>query len=264
MDNNVEKKDAPGQPQKPKKQEGGGDPQINKQSSPLESGQPIKPIISPPARKARRPIPVIPDEPFDEFEQAPYFMKKGRGYWKWFIGIIVVGVIVWMIPGSFEEEHQKIETRIESAQVPGEKRDIDLFITDKSLMGLIHSRIPVDLGGGVDEKINRTLEVLFEEYQKGGGPFPQEMLIREVFMNGEEAIVSIDGAFRKKFMGGGWSELLAVYSLVNTITENFDQVKEVRILIDDQETPFFVSHVSLDGPLRPNLNLLVLEETPDL
>lgn len=264
MDNKEDKKDNPGLPQNHKKQGDSIDPQIKKQIAPPVWGMPDKQKISSPGKRARRPIPVIPDEDQKEFETGPYFTQKGKGYWKWFVGIILFGVIVWMIPGSVETEHITVPKEIKSVDEPMEKKDILLFMTDESEMGLIQRGISIDLGGSIEKRINTVLVALFNEYQNVPGPFPQEIIVREIFMNGDEPIISIDGAFRKRFMGGGWSELLAVYSLVNTITQNFEQVKAVRILINDQETKFFVSHVSLEKSLAPNMAIVLPDETPDL
>lgn len=299
MDNIEDKQDNLYEPQQPDNQEDSLDPQINEQASPPISPEPDNqaPIQSPveelrqpageqpleppaeqtveqspepnrepePVKRPDRPrIPVIPDEHLDDFDEAQYLPKKGKGYGKWFIALCLLGVLVWMIPGSFDTEEIVVQKESGFVKVPGVKREIQLYLTDKSQMGLIQTGVTIDLGGTTEQKIHSVLEALFAENQRIRGPFPQEIIVRDIFMHGEEAIISLDGAFKKKFMGGGWSELLAVYSLVNTICDNFELVNTVRILINDQETEFFVSHISLAGSLKPSSSLLLLDETPDL
>jgi hypothetical protein len=56
--------------------------------------------------------------------------------------------------------------------------------------------------------------------------------------------------------GGSDEELLAVYSVVDTITSNFPSVRRVQILIDDRPAETLAGHVDLSRPLPPDMTLL--------
>ena len=47
----------------------------------------------------------------------------------------------------------------------------------------------------------------------------------------------------KNHPGGSWGELLTIYSIVNTITKNFSQVHQVRLLIDGLEVETLRGHL---------------------
>lgn len=44
-----------------------------------------------------------------------------------------------------------------------------------------------------------------------------------------------------------WQELIALYAIVNTLTENFEEIKSVRFLLDGKEAKTLAGHISLAG-----------------
>jgi hypothetical protein len=63
-------------------------------------------------------------------------------------------------------------------------------------------------------------------------------------------------SLRDEHPGGAWTEVLAVYSLVNTLVENFSDVKQVQILIDGNESETLAGHVDISRPLMSRIQLL--------
>ena len=55
-----------------------------------------------------------------------------------------------------------------------------------------------------------------------------------------------------KHSGGVLQELLTVYSVVNTLTENLPAVTSVQLLVDGREPNTLAGHVDLRQPLSKN------------
>lgn len=51
--------------------------------------------------------------------------------------------------------------------------------------------------------------------------------------------------------GGTTSEYLAVYSILNTLFENFSWIRGARLLVDGKETDTLSGHISMDRVFRP-------------
>lgn len=45
--------------------------------------------------------------------------------------------------------------------------------------------------------------------------------------------------------GSAWDEILAVYAVVNTLTQNFEDIKQVHFLVDGREAQTLAGHISL-------------------
>jgi spore germination protein GerM len=75
-------------------------------------------------------------------------------------------------------------------------------------------------------------------------------------VNGEKVRVNFNSALTKNHPGGSSAELMTVYSIVNTLTLNFPQIKRVQILIDGKPIETIAGHLSLREPLSPKPDLI--------
>jgi spore germination protein GerM len=108
----------------------------------------------------------------------------------------------------------------------------------------------------------RQLRVVVEELLRGSqsgrkAPLPAETHVREVFVTARGiAYVDVSKEIAEKPLPGADAEMLAVFSLVNSITMNFPAVKRVQILIEGRVAETLAGHVDLSRPLLPDVTLL--------
>jgi len=84
--------------------------------------------------------------------------------------------------------------------------------------------------------------------------FPADTIVRGAWLLPDgTAFVDLGGAtLTNGWASGSHEELLAVYSVVQTIATNFPEAKRVRLLINDSPAETLAGHVALDRPLVPN------------
>lgn len=70
------------------------------------------------------------------------------------------------------------------------------------------------------------------------------------------AKVNFNKALSKDHPGGSSAEIMTVYSIVNSLTLNFPQIRRVQILIEGEVGESIAGHLSLDQPVSPNLDLV--------
>jgi spore germination protein GerM len=70
------------------------------------------------------------------------------------------------------------------------------------------------------------------------------------------AKVNFNKALSKDHPGGSSAEIMTVYSIVNSLTLNFPQIRRVQILIEGEVGASIAGHLSLDQPVSPNLDLV--------
>jgi spore germination protein GerM len=63
------------------------------------------------------------------------------------------------------------------------------------------------------------------------------------------AKVNFDEALSKDHPGGSSAEMMSIYSIVNSLTLNFPQIKKVQILIEGKTGRTIAGHLSLDQPI---------------
>ncbi len=86
---------------------------------------------------------------------------------------------------------------------------------------------------------------------------PQNTAIRAIYVT-QEGICYIDmtAAIVDQHPGGIKSELLTVYSIVNSVVLNVPEVEAVKILINGSESTTLAGHIDLQVPVKANMLLI--------
>ena len=105
-----------------------------------------------------------------------------------------------------------------------------------------------------------AMPVVVRELMKGpvansalGRLFPADTVVRATYLlPGGTVIVDLGGSTLTQGWGtGSHQELLALYSLVQTLTANFGEAKRVRVLINGTPAETLAGHISLAKSLEP-------------
>ncbi len=83
-------------------------------------------------------------------------------------------------------------------------------------------------------------------------PIPAGTKLLSVFVTDGLIIINLSKEFVNNLMGDGEAELVAVYSLVNSLLFNIEGVDGVQILIEGERVPTLRGLVDLDQPLIAN------------
>jgi spore germination protein GerM len=70
------------------------------------------------------------------------------------------------------------------------------------------------------------------------------------------AKINFNKALSKNHPGGSSAEIITVYSIVNSLTLNFPQIKKVQILIEGETGKTIAGHLSLDQPISSKPELI--------
>ena len=105
-----------------------------------------------------------------------------------------------------------------------------------------------------------AMAVIVRELFKGpanpafGRAFPADTVVRGAFLLPDgTGFVDLGGTtLTQGWAAGSHEELMAVYSLVQTITANFPEAKRVRILVNGPPAETLAGHVALDRALVPS------------
>jgi spore germination protein GerM len=109
-----------------------------------------------------------------------------------------------------------------------------------------------------------ALSVVARELLKGSANaavpriFPPDSVVRATFLLPDgTAFVDLGGPTLTQGWGtGSHEELMAIYSIVSTVTTNFPAVKRVRILVNGQVAETLAGHISLRQALKPMPSLV--------
>jgi hypothetical protein len=110
------------------------------------------------------------------------------------------------------------------------------------------------------EALKPLLQALLEKSDEADPrPVPAGIEVRAGYLLPEgTAIVDLGGPL----FAGGWktgsdAEVMLIYSVVQTATDNLPSVRQVQILLNGHPADTLAGHVSIEHPLRPIPGLVV-------
>ena len=187
--------------------------------------------------------------------------KKG-GIGKFFVFLIIVGM------GLFLAYHFRQEImdflRPLSAKKPEkriavkEKKVVTLFFSEEEGEYLVGEKREIPKRDRVEEEARETLAELIRGPQGAfipTVPSRAKLLTLQIDAQGL-AKVNFDQALSREHPGGSSAEMLTLYSIVNSLTLNFPQIKRVQILIDGKAVESIAGHISLKHPVSFNPSIV--------
>jgi spore germination protein GerM len=148
-------------------------------------------------------------------------------------------------------------TRLSEAalQSSSPSQGVTLYFPSHDQGKLLAETRPLALAAGDTNRIRQIVLGLIEGPRSGGtAPLPPTTTVRAVFLAADgTAYLDLSSEAQSGPSLGVRGETLAVYSLVNSITSNIPQVKQVKILIQGQEVETLNGHADLTSRFVPEV-----------
>jgi len=187
--------------------------------------------------------------------------KKG-GIGKVFVFLIIVGMGLFLAY-HFRQEIMDLLKPL-SAKKPEkriavkEKKVVTLFFSEEEGEYLVGEKREIPKRDRVEEEARETLAELIRGPQGAfipTVPSRAKLLTLQIDAQGL-AKVNFDQALSREHPGGSSAEMLTLYSIVNSLTLNFPQIKRVQILIDGKAVESIAGHISLKQPVSFNPSIV--------
>ncbi len=139
-----------------------------------------------------------------------------------------------------------------------ERKEVSLYFSDSEGEYLVGEKRKILKKNVMQEEAKETILELIKG--PSGRLIPTlpprtELLTLQITGQGV-ARVNFNPALSKDHPGGSSAEMMTVYSIVNSLSFNFPQIKRVQILIDGKPIPTIVGHLSLEQPVSPKPDLI--------
>ncbi len=133
---------------------------------------------------------------------------------------------------------------------------VTLFFAASDDSGLVREGREIDV---CDDPADCVAELIGE---LANGPLgdlaptlPAVTMVRSVRFDGDLAVVDLGNEIVEGLPEGSHAEMLAIYSMVDTIAVNFPRVRRVAFLIDGEPASTLKGHLDLREPLVPDFTL---------
>jgi spore germination protein GerM len=184
--------------------------------------------------------------------------KKKKGKRGILLFLAFVGVILVLVVLFYQDILNSIKPIEKKQSVPEARKVVLLYFSDSEGEYLIGEKREILKKDNVMEEAKEVMTELISG-PKGKLiptlPPRTKLLGLELNENGI-AKVNVNSALLKDHPGGSSAEMMTVYSMTNTLTLNFPQIKRVQILIDGKSVETLAGHLSIKEPVPPNPDLI--------
>ena len=172
--------------------------------------------------------------------------------------LILIGIGLSMVFLFHREILNTFKPWFEKRKVVREEKTVTLYFSDSEGEYLVGEKREILKRREAREEAEETITELIKG-PKGKLiptlPLRTKLLSLQLDERGL-AKVNFNKALSKDHPGGSSAEIMTVYSIVNSLTLNFPQIRRVQILIEGEVGESIAGHLSLDQPVSPNLDLV--------
>jgi len=102
-----------------------------------------------------------------------------------------------------------------------------------------------------------ALAALFADQRATLEPVLRDIRLRELFIDAAgTAYIDLTPGPQKDVRASAWEEQLAIYALVNTLLQNFEEIKQVELLLDGREAQTLAGHMDLSRTFTKRMDLV--------
>lgn len=168
--------------------------------------------------------------------------------------IVIVAVITFIVGAFIIVKYSDWVSRPYSTHEPGAvvTKDVSLYLADEEGLNLkpyVHSITKATLEAELKEAVGALIK-------DTSGTIPEGTRLLSVRVKQDTAYVDFSAEIIKNHPGGSSGEIQTIYSIVDTITLNFPQVKDVQILVEGKTEKTLAGHIDISFPLGPDTEVI--------
>jgi spore germination protein GerM len=164
---------------------------------------------------------------------------------------VFVGALVLR---KYETATRKVETPAKTE--PAASAIVTLFFASADGQGLVREGREVEVEDAVEDRVESVVDELIRgPLGSHGATLPPNVRILGVKLKGNVAQIDFGHELKEAAPAGSAGEMTAVYSIVDTVTVNFPEIKAVQLLVEGAPVDSLGGHLDLKDPLPPDYSL---------
>lgn len=102
-----------------------------------------------------------------------------------------------------------------------------------------------------------ALAALFTDQRDPPAPVLRDIRMQAFYLDASgTAYIDLALGPQKEVRASAWEEQLAIYAMVNTLIQNFEEIKQVHLLIEGREAQTLAGHIDLSGMFTKRMDLV--------
>ncbi|MBI5892955.1 MAG: GerMN domain-containing protein [Deltaproteobacteria bacterium] len=177
--------------------------------------------------------------------KSPKPKKKNNGRWT---SIIIIAVLT-MIIGIYLLAKYSEKIPVTIVPQKAKTRTVSLYFSDDKNMKLNIEKRDIKKGAVADEIKEVVAGLIKGPSEKLTPTVPEDAKLLNAAIKQGTAFLDFSPEISSKHPGGSSAEIQTIYSIVNTITSNFPEIKNVQILINGKKEKTLAGHIDISFPI---------------
>jgi len=171
------------------------------------------------------------------------------------VAVLCVGGMLWWrmraVPPAASETQQPSAV----GQRLNEPLVITLSVPVDGL--LVATQAPVTRQPDTQSLAREALTALFADPIGSKAPVLRDLRLRGVYLDAAgTGYIDLAPVEQREVRASVWEELIALYAMVNTLSQNFEEIKQVRFLVDGREVQTLAGHIELSRKFTKRMDLV--------
>jgi hypothetical protein len=167
------------------------------------------------------------------------------------------GVLFWLWTNSTKTAPMPVEQDRQLTQrlLRDEPLSITLYYPHEGMLAAVPAQVKRQ--PDVQSLARAALAALFADQRAQLEPVLRDIRLRELYLDGSGmAYIDLTPGRQKDVRASAWEEQLAIYALVNTLLQNFQEIKQVVLLLDGGEAQTLAGHMDLSRMFSKRMDLV--------
>ena len=169
------------------------------------------------------------------------------------------GIALWLKTRSVPDTAVTQSTEGQSSLEQFARRDEPLMVTlcFPSDGQLACGTAAVKRQPDTQSQAREVLAAFFQDKRAAETAGLKDIRLKSLYVDASgKAYIDLTSPQQKDIRASAWEELLVIYSLVNTIIQNFEEIRMVQFLRDGKEMPTLAGHMDLSRSFTKRMDLI--------
>jgi len=172
-----------------------------------------------------------------------------------FIAVLCVGGLFWWRLRAAPPATSPTQQPSAAGQRLNEPLVITLSVPVDGLLAAIQA--PVTRQPDTQSLAREALAALFADPTGSKAPVLKDLRLRGVYLDAVgTGYIDLAPVEQREVRASVWEELIALYAMVNTLSQNFEEIKQVRFLVDGREVQTLAGHIELSRKFTKRMDLV--------
>lgn len=169
------------------------------------------------------------------------------------------GIALWLKIRSVPDQAVTQTTEGQSSLVQLARRDEPLMVTLcfplESMLAC--GNAAVKRQPDTQSQVREVLAALFKDQRAAETAGLRDIRLKSVYVDASgKAYIDLTSPPQREIRASAWEEHLAVYAMVNTVMQNFEEIKMVQFLRDGKEMQTLAGHIDLSRSFTKRMDLV--------